>query len=89
MLCKAPNDNYSYSVDWSNELGVDTINGSTWTLESGITNDGDSYTDSVSTIDLSGGTLGKAYEMTNNITTAGGDIYEKKLYIKVQDQLVG
>ena len=88
MLCKAPNDNYSYTVEWAAELGADTIIGSTWVLEAGITNDSDSH-DSLtkSTIDLSGGTAGTVYTLTNQITTVGGDVWEKEIHIKVQIQL--
>lgn len=90
MICKAPNDNYKYTVEWAAELGADTISTSSWTVESGITNDGDT-TDNVTqtTIDLSGGTAGTTYTLTNQITTAGGDVWEKELYIKVQNQILG
>jgi hypothetical protein len=38
MLCKAPNDNYSYTVDWSAELGGDTITaGTAYALTNQIT----------------------------------------------------
>jgi len=93
MIRKDPNDNYKFTVDWSNELGVDTINadpgGSTWTAEAGITIDTESNDDTTTTIDLSGGTAGATYTLTNQINTVGGDVYEKNISIKVQKQLLG
>lgn len=93
MIRKAPNDNYSYSVDWSNELGADTINaspgGSTWTADAGITIDSEVNDTTTTTIDLSGGTAGVTYKLTNQINTAGGDVYEKDIFIKVQNQILG
>lgn len=87
MLCKGPNDNYEYSIDWTNELGGDTINGSTWVAEAGITIDGDTFTASSADVDLSGGTAGTTYKLTNQITTLGGDVFEKEIHIKCQIQL--
>lgn len=93
MIRKSPNDNYKFTVDWANELGVDTINanpgGSTWTAEAGITIDSETNDDTTATIDLSGGTAGVTYTLTNQINTAGGDVYEKNIYIKVQNQILG
>jgi len=90
MICKAPNDNYKYTVEWAAELGADTILTSTWVVETGIVKDGDSTNNiTQTTIDLSGGTAGTTYTLTNQIATAGGDVYEKDLYIKVQIQVLG
>ena len=93
MICKAPNDNYSFTIDWSVELGADTINatpgGSTWVVETGITIDSEVNDDTTTTVDLSGGTAGTTYTLTNQINTAGGDVYEKDLFIKVQNQILG
>ena len=89
MIRKAPNDNYSYTVQWSAELDADTISTSTWTLDSGITNDADSHDSATTTTsDLSGGTAGTNYKLTNNITTAAGNVHEKNIYIKVQEQVL-
>jgi hypothetical protein len=90
MICKGPNESYSYTVEWVNEIGADTISTSSWVVEAGITNDGDSHdSGTTTTIDLSGGTAGTTYTLTNQITTAGGDIWEKDLFIKVQNQILG
>lgn len=89
MLIKAPNDNFPFSVDWTAEIGADTISSSTWTLETGITNDGDSDDSAqTTTIDVSGGVAGKTYTLTNQIATAAGDVYEKDLHLKVQKQIL-
>jgi hypothetical protein len=90
MICKAPNDNYKYTVEWVAELGADTISTSTWTVEAGITKDNDTTDNQTqTTIDLSGGVAGTTYTLTNQITTAAGDVYEKDLFIKVQNQILG
>jgi hypothetical protein len=93
VICKSPNDNYAYTINWAAELGADTINaspgGSTWTAEAGITIDSETNDTTTTTIDLSGGTSGKTYQLTNQINTVGGDVYEKNIYITIQNQLVG
>lgn len=89
MIRKSPNDNYEFTLDWVGELGADTISTSAWTVGAGITKDGDTNDTTTTTIDLSGGVAGTTYKLTNQITTAGGDVYEKDIFIKVQQQLVG
>lgn len=89
MILKSPNESYSFTVEWAADLGSDTISTSVWTLETGITNDTDSHdSGTTTTINLSGGTAGKTYTLTNQITTAAGDVFEKDIFIKVQNQIL-
>jgi hypothetical protein len=79
-----PDAKLPYSIDWarggsndgsSADLGWlqgDTIAASSWTVPSGLTEVSDSFTDTVATIIISGGTAGTIYEVVNHITTALG-----------------
>lgn len=67
---KDPNATLDYSVDWTDFLqSEEEISDSTWIAPAGITVDSDTNTTSVSTVWLSGGTVGKSYELINRITT--------------------
>jgi hypothetical protein len=71
-LSKSVTATKDFGVDWTNWLGSDTIATSSWTVPAGITEVTRSNTTKITTIWLSGGTLGTAYTLTNTITTAGG-----------------
>ena len=60
-----------YEFDWSAWLGTDTITASAWIVPSGITNEGESFSDTATLIWLSGGVTGETYEVVNRITTTG------------------
>ena len=88
MEYKGPNGVFEFTVDWTTELGGDTISTSAWTVETGITKDSDTNTTTAATIWLSGGTLGKVYKVTNRIVTAGARTFEQTWFITVQNLLV-
>ena len=69
---KDPDAVLDYSVNWEAWLSGDTISASEWTIPTGLTNDSDSFGDSVATVWLSSGTAGKTYSIINHITTAAG-----------------
>ena len=78
---KDPNAEKPYGFDWYDTSDADkppylesgeTITASTWTVPSGITKVSDSFTDTTTTIRLSGGTEGESYIITNTIETSGG-----------------
>ena len=75
-----------YRIDWSLWLDGDTISTSTWTLESGITKATDTFTDTITTIWLSGGTLGTTYTVSNRITTANGRTEDRTIEVSVVDR---
>ena len=56
--------------------------------KTGLTKDSDSKTDSTATIWLSGGTLGKVYEITNKIVTAASRTFEESWFVTVQNKLI-
>ena len=72
---------------WSEWLGEsEIISTSQWTVETGLTKDSDSKTDSTTTIWLSGGTAGTEYTVTNSIVTNGGREDDRSFIIKVMDR---
>lgn len=80
---KDPNAVEDYVLDWSSQLGADTIASSTWTVPTGITQASVTNTPATTTIWLSGGALGQDYELLNRITTAGGRTFDGVLFVRV------
>jgi hypothetical protein len=83
---KDPDEILDYHVDWSERLDTDTIDTSTWDVPSGITKMTDSTTTTISTIWLSGGTIGESYIFTNHINTAGGREMDQSVKLKVKSK---
>lgn len=83
---KDPDSVLDYAQDWSAWLDTDAITESSWSAATGITVDSDSFTDTVSTVWLSGGTIGVSYIVTNHITTAGGRKEDRSIKIKVKER---
>ena len=73
----------SFSINWSDALGSATISTSAWAVDTGITKDSDSKTNTVATIVLSSGTAGTTYTCTNTITTSASETWVDTLYIIV------
>ena len=69
---KGPDEVLDYAGDWSAWLDSDTITASTWTVPDGLTKDSDAFTDTTTTIWLSGGTLGEQYDLENCVETSAG-----------------
>jgi hypothetical protein len=65
---KDPNAVVDYQINWAPWLDGDTIASSTWVVEAGITKVSDTFTNTTTTIWLSGGTTGP-YRLTNRIVT--------------------
>lgn len=72
----APTEFQDWTIDWSKRgLGTDTIATSVWSKTGGGTDytiSNTSFTNTTTTMWLTGGTLGVVYQITNTITTAGG-----------------
>ena len=77
---KDPDDEIDYGLDWGADswLNTDTITGSSWILPAGagLTEMTNTFTDTTTTVWLSGGNIGK-WEITNRITTAAGRTKDK------------
>ena len=72
-----------YAIDWSAWLGVDTIATSAWEVDTGVTIDSDTNTDTVATVWISGGVIGTKYEAINTIETASGRTDRRYINISV------
>jgi hypothetical protein len=91
-MTKDPDENpLDFGCDWSKWLGpVDTIAQSTWTIagpDASLAKDeglGDSKTATVTMVWVTGGTLGRTYALTNQVTTAGGRRAEQTIAIRIR-----
>lgn len=81
---KDPDEDIDYTIDWSADLGEDTIDSSVWTVPLGITDVADSNTTTSTTIRLSGGSLGEIYTLNNHIVTAGGQEFDQTATIRIR-----
>jgi len=75
---KTPDEVKDYSLDWSKDLGADTIPGSgdsVWTVSPAgvsVTQSSVASNSTLTTVWLSGGAVGQVYQVKNFITTAAG-----------------
>lgn len=82
---KDPEDIIDYTVNWANVLGEDTINTSTWEVEEGtVTVDSNSFTDTTTTVWVSGGVLSEKTILRNQITTDGGRTMDQSVVLRVR-----
>jgi hypothetical protein len=86
FILKDPQAELDYGFDWGSWLDGDTIADSIWIADSGITVESDVFTDTTTTVWLSGGTLGCAYNVTNRITTAAGRTDDRTLLVQVSNR---
>lgn len=84
---KDPDASLDYSVDWSEWLATasDSILTSTWTVPDGLTVVTQTNSGTLATVWLSGGTAGKAYSLTNHITTRGNRTDDRTIVIIVRN----
>lgn len=84
---KDPDEAADYSINWIPDLGPDdVITSSTWLdITPGIITGTppSTFTDTLTTIWISGGTFGEVYSLTNRITTAGGRTYDQEIQLRV------
>lgn len=84
---KDPDAVLDFGFKWSDWLATgETISTSTWTVETGITEDSTAKTDVKTSIWLSGGTAGTTYEVTNKIVTSQSRTDERTLSIRVVER---
>ena len=90
MPTKDPQAVLDYSVDWTPWLAEgETIDASTWTVPAGVTQEASpapSVAGGKTTVWLSGGTAGKAYTVTNHITTSQGRQDDRSFRLEVRDR---
>ncbi len=83
---KDPQDVLDYEIKWDKFLDdTDTISGSVFTIVSGTcVIDSDSFTDTTTTVWLSGGEDGETCEVLNHITTASGREKDQTGILKIK-----
>lgn len=83
---KDPDEILDYSIDWTARIDDgDSINTSTWILDIGdVVIDSDFVTGLVTTVWLSGGTIGVLSELTNRITTVEGRTMDQTVKLKIK-----
>ena len=74
ITMKQANATLDYGFDWTSWLNGDTIAGSVWAVETGLTKGAESISADrrFTSVFLSGGTAGSTYLVTNTITTGTG-----------------
>jgi hypothetical protein len=73
--------------DYSDKLAEgDYITSSSWEVDNGLTGSGAVYDNTVTELELSGGTSGNQYKVTNKVRTAGSEAFQKSFYILVRDR---
>ena len=80
---KDPGEVLDYQIDWAAWLGTDTITSSTWTV-TGATKVATSSLNAVTTVWVSGGTLGVPARATNTVVTAGGRTGVRSVDISIE-----
>lgn len=84
---KDPDSVLDFFLDWSKWLNEDTIVASSWSVDvADITIDLTEFTDTISTVWLSGGIPSSRYRLTNRITTAGGRVEERTKTLIVREK---
>jgi hypothetical protein len=87
QITKDPEAVLDYGFDWAAWLGDDTITDSEWaTSDEDLVQDSDSFTDTTTTIWLSGGVAGQDYQVTNTIVTTAGRMDERSLTVRVRNR---
>ena len=93
LIDKDPEAVLSYQITWTQWLSSgDTINSSNWTVETisgdtdNITITGNTNTDDVTTVTLTGGTSGNIYKVYNTITTVNSLTDRRYFRVKVKDR---
>jgi hypothetical protein len=83
---KDPDEVLDYSINWTERLAGDVIDSSLWLVPATIIEDSNSFTDSSTTIWLSGGTLDDRVVLTNRITTVGGRVYDQSVRLRIREK---
>jgi hypothetical protein len=73
---------FDYGCDWQLPPG-DTIVTSTWEVPAGLTKGADTFDATSTTVWLSGGTPGTAYDVFNHVVTADGRHGDGKVRLRI------
>lgn len=84
-----PNAISDYPFNWARWLtlsGGDTIASVVWILDSPLAKVSESFTATTATVFISGGLAGTILKITCRITTAGGRVEDRTIYLKVVER---
>jgi hypothetical protein len=79
---KYADETFPYGCDWRLPAG-DTIVSSTWDIPAGLTKGADTFDETSTTVWLSGGAPGDAYDATNHVVTAAGRHGDGKVRLRI------
>ena len=83
-----PNDKADYVINWTLDTG-DIVTASTWAIvdsSTGMTITTDSFTDSSTSVWLTGGTAGDPASLHNHITTQAGREFDQTVILKIKER---
>ena len=80
---KDPHETLVYSIAWGDLLGTDPITAVDWTVPTGLTGGTEVQTGYVTSIELSGGTVGVTYGVECKVTTTAGLVYQRTVLLEV------
>ena len=83
---KAPRAKLVYGWDWGPYVDGLTISASTWIIPTGLTKVSQAASSTVATVTLSGGTLGREYDITNQVTFSDGTNDERTMTIQIENR---
>ena len=81
-------DTVDYGIDWSDFLEgvspIDSIATSNWSAGGGIALANGANSTTQATIEVSGGTAGRDYVLTNTVTTTGGRTKSQQIVVRIE-----
>lgn len=84
---KDPDEVRDYGVTWTADIGAQTIASSVWeSAEGDAVADSDIFTDTTTTVRISGGTAGETCALLNTVTLDNGEIAQLTCYLKIRDR---
>jgi len=86
VFSKDPDSKLDYEINWVLWLDGDTISESSWEVPSGLTGSDESNTTNSATIFISGGSVGKTYDVVNSIVTTIGREVDRTIKIKIEER---
>lgn len=85
MKFQSPADSNIYTVDWSADLGVNTIASSVWSADTGITLSAPTSDSTTASVTATDGTAGMSYRVTNTVTSSIGEVFSDSFYLRIQN----
>jgi len=84
---KDPDEVRDYGVTWTADIGTAVISASAWeSVEGEAVVDANSFTDTTTTVRISGGAAGETCALLNTVTLDTGEIAQLTCYLKIRDR---